>query len=139
MATLKALNVPMESDTSANGTQQRWQTRVPFAASKSGDNLRRTDTRGSRRSGASKKKDAWWKTKLFAGMYNDVRRRAPFYFSDFRDAWDYRVVPATVYMYFAKYVYRQIHATMFKSVMQAENTIDIGYEFQRHLINPETN
>ena len=24
--------------------------------------------------------------------------------SDWTDAWDYRVVPATVYMYFAKYV-----------------------------------
>jgi hypothetical protein len=32
-----------------------------------------------------------------------VRRRAPYYWSDWADAWDYRVVPATVYMYFAKY------------------------------------
>jgi hypothetical protein len=37
-------------------------------------------------------------------MINDVRRRAPYYWSDWADAWDYRVVPATVYMYFAKYV-----------------------------------
>lgn len=36
-------------------------------------------------------------------MINDVRRRAPYYWSDWKDAWDYRVVPATVYMYFAKY------------------------------------
>ena len=48
-----------------------------------------------------KSKDAWWKTTPFSGMVNDVRRRAPFYWSDYRDAWDYRVVPATVYMYFA--------------------------------------
>lgn len=34
-------------------------------------------------------------------MANDVRRRAPYYVSDWLDAWDYRVVPATVYMYFA--------------------------------------
>ncbi|KAB5575857.1 anion exchange family protein [Coniochaeta sp. 2T2.1] len=34
-------------------------------------------------------------------MINDVRRRAPYYWTDWRDAWDYRVVPATVYMYFA--------------------------------------
>lgn len=34
-------------------------------------------------------------------MINDVKRRAPFYWSDWVDAWDYRVVPATVYMYFA--------------------------------------
>ena len=37
-------------------------------------------------------------------MVDDVKRRAPFYLSDWTDAWDYRVVPATVYMYFAKYV-----------------------------------
>lgn len=44
----------------------------------------------------------WWKVHLFQGMVKDVRRRAPYYWSDWRDAWDYRVVPATVYMYFAK-------------------------------------
>ncbi|ORY71235.1 HCO3 transporter family-domain-containing protein [Pseudomassariella vexata] len=43
----------------------------------------------------------WWKVHLFRGMVNDIRRRAPYYWSDWRDAWDYRVVPATVYMYFA--------------------------------------
>lgn len=35
-------------------------------------------------------------------MIDDVKRRAPYYLSDFTDAWDYRVIPATVYMYFAK-------------------------------------
>ncbi|KAH7166027.1 HCO3 transporter family-domain-containing protein [Dactylonectria macrodidyma] len=44
---------------------------------------------------------AWWKIHLFRGMVNDLRRRAPYYVSDWTDAWDYRVVPATVYMYFA--------------------------------------
>lgn len=62
----------------------------------------------------------WW---LFRGMVNDIRRRAPFYMSDWTDAWDYRVVPSTgkgnhtdmdciginifdgtVYMFFAKCV-----------------------------------
>ncbi|KAI0525643.1 HCO3 transporter family-domain-containing protein [Xylaria bambusicola] len=43
----------------------------------------------------------WWKIHLFRGMVNDVRRRAPYYWSDWIDAWDYRVIPATVYMYFA--------------------------------------
>ncbi|KAI5865473.1 HCO3 transporter family-domain-containing protein [Durotheca rogersii] len=46
--------------------------------------------------------DSWWRIHLFRGMVNDVRRRAPFYASDWLDAWDYRVVPSTVYMYFAK-------------------------------------
>ena len=44
----------------------------------------------------------WWRIKYGRGMLNDIKRRAPFYWSDWRDAWDYRVVPATVYMYFAK-------------------------------------
>ncbi|KAJ4268355.1 hypothetical protein NW762_002418 [Fusarium torreyae] len=47
------------------------------------------------------KKEAWWKIHLFRGMINDIRRRLPYYVSDWTDAWDYRVVPATVYMYFA--------------------------------------
>ncbi|KAF1917952.1 HCO3 transporter family-domain-containing protein [Ampelomyces quisqualis] len=49
----------------------------------------------------SPEKKAWWRTRLFSGMINDVRRRAPCYWSDWIDARDYRVVPATVYMYFA--------------------------------------
>ncbi|KFX85995.1 hypothetical protein O988_09819 [Pseudogymnoascus sp. VKM F-3808] len=59
---------------------------------------RRTRTRSSAGGGRT---PAWWKVRLFRGMVKDVRRRAPFYWSDWTDAWDYRVVPATVYMYFA--------------------------------------
>ncbi|MCJ1486711.1 Boron transporter 1, partial [Schaereria dolodes] len=43
----------------------------------------------------------WWRIRPFRGMINDIKRRAPYYWSDWKDAWDYRVVPATVYMYFA--------------------------------------
>lgn len=43
----------------------------------------------------------WYKIRWFKGMADDVKRRAPFYLSDWTDAWDYRVVPATIYMYFA--------------------------------------
>ncbi|CCU76712.1 putative boron transporter 1 [Blumeria hordei DH14] len=46
--------------------------------------------------------EKWWKIHLFRGIVNDIKRRFPFYWSDWLDAWDYRVVPATVYMYFAK-------------------------------------
>jgi hypothetical protein len=56
----------------------------------------------SRASRKTAREPKWWKVRLFRGMVNDVRRRAPFYWSDWVDAWDYRVVPATVYMYFAK-------------------------------------
>lgn len=55
---------------------------------------------------SSTRKRKWWRIQLFRGMINDVRRRAPFYWSDWTDAWDYRVMPATVYMYFAKYALR---------------------------------
>ncbi|OLL26157.1 putative transporter [Neolecta irregularis DAH-3] len=37
----------------------------------------------------------------FVGIINDIKRRAPFYVSDWTDAWDYRIVPASIYMFFA--------------------------------------
>ncbi|ROT39246.1 putative chloride-bicarbonate anion exchanger AE2 [Sodiomyces alkalinus F11] len=46
-------------------------------------------------------RERWWTIHLFRGILRDLRRRAPYYASDWTDAWDYRVVPATVYMYFA--------------------------------------
>ncbi|KAH6655096.1 anion exchange family protein [Truncatella angustata] len=55
----------------------------------------------SHASQGSTRPDSWWKIHLFRGMINDIRRRAPYYWSDYKDAWDYRVVPATIYMYFA--------------------------------------
>ena len=62
------------------------------------DEITRTST------GRSKKRQPkWWKVRLFRGVIGDVKRRAPYYWSDWKDAWDYRVVPATTYMYFAKY------------------------------------
>ncbi|KAK4242288.1 HCO3 transporter family-domain-containing protein [Achaetomium macrosporum] len=48
-----------------------------------------------------KRPSRWWKVHLFRGMVNDIRKRAPYYVSDWVDAWNYRVVPATVYMFFA--------------------------------------
>lgn len=63
----------------------------------------RTRTRGRGRGEAIlSTENKWWKIHPFRGMVNDLRRRAPYYASDWRDAWNYRVVPATVYMYFAK-------------------------------------
>lgn len=61
--------------------------------------LRRASTAASAQSSQSK----WWRVRLFRGMIKDVKRRAPYYWSDWLDAWDYRIIPATVYMYFAKY------------------------------------
>ncbi|KAL7903458.1 HCO3 transporter family domain-containing protein [Trichoderma sp. SZMC 28014] len=49
----------------------------------------------------TRRNEAWWSIHPFRGMVNDIRRRAPYYASDWLDAWDYRVVPATVFMYFA--------------------------------------
>ncbi|KAF2201426.1 hypothetical protein GQ43DRAFT_440602 [Delitschia confertaspora ATCC 74209] len=77
---------------------------MPFTFSKARHaegGLNRETTLSTRRTTASARNDKWWKIHLFRGMINDVRRRAPYYWSDWTDAWDYRVVPATVYMYFA--------------------------------------
>ncbi|CAE7059913.1 unnamed protein product [Rhizoctonia solani] len=37
----------------------------------------------------------------FSGMISDVKARAPYYLSDWTDAWTYRVVPATAMIFFA--------------------------------------
>lgn len=34
------------------------------------------------------------------GIYRDLKGRLPYYLSDWTDSWNYRVVPATIYMYF---------------------------------------
>jgi boron transporter len=65
------------------------------------DGLSRQPTQRSHAS--TRRKPQWWKVRLFRGMIDDVKRRAPYYWSDWKDAWDYRVAPATIYMYFAKY------------------------------------
>jgi hypothetical protein len=39
-------------------------------------------------------------SKPFRGMYHDVRRRLPYYGSDFRDGWAYRVFAGTIRIYF---------------------------------------
>jgi hypothetical protein len=66
-------------------------------------NMSRQHSRSSGGSAATASTERWWKVHLFQGMVKDIRRRTPYYWSDWTDAWDYRVVPATVYMYFAKY------------------------------------
>jgi hypothetical protein len=40
--------------------------------------------------------------RLFRGMYHDVRRRLPYYWSDIRDALTYRTIASTIRMYFVK-------------------------------------
>ena len=45
-----------------------------------------------------------WIRRLGAGIRLDIRARAPWYLSDWTDAWNCRVVPATALIFFAKYV-----------------------------------
>lgn len=75
-----------------NRSQMDEQQQMHVLTSDGGHHGDATSSRSIRRS--------WWKIKWFHGVTNDIRRRAPFYWSDWSDAWDYRVVPATVYMYF---------------------------------------
>ncbi|KAG5420095.1 hypothetical protein I9W82_001975 [Candida metapsilosis] len=35
------------------------------------------------------------------GIYNDLKTRLPYYKSDFKDAWNYRVIPATLSIFFS--------------------------------------
>lgn len=45
-----------------------------------------------------KRKQAWyirWIKSWGSGMKNDIVHRLPYYWSDWTDAWNYRVVPAT--------------------------------------------
>ncbi|KIP02729.1 hypothetical protein PHLGIDRAFT_283464 [Phlebiopsis gigantea 11061_1 CR5-6] len=42
-----------------------------------------------------------WSIGLFRGITRDIRARAPYYVSDWTDAWNYRVVPAIVLIFFA--------------------------------------
>ncbi|KAH8824795.1 HCO3 transporter family-domain-containing protein [Flagelloscypha sp. PMI_526] len=42
-----------------------------------------------------------WVKNLGGGMLLDIRSRGPYYISDWRDAWNYRVVPATALIFFA--------------------------------------
>ncbi|RFU73742.1 hypothetical protein TARUN_8515 [Trichoderma arundinaceum] len=80
---------------------------APFSRTASGQGLpamataSRSRDVGSSISTARQREEAWWSIHPFRGMVNDIRRRAPYYVSDWFDAWDYRVVPATVFMYFA--------------------------------------
>jgi hypothetical protein len=38
----------------------------------------------------------------FRGIIRDIKARGPFYVSDWTDAWNYRVVPATALTFFSK-------------------------------------
>ncbi len=38
----------------------------------------------------------------FSGIIQDIRARAPYYLSDWTDAWNYRVIPATLLIFCAK-------------------------------------
>ncbi|KXN88128.1 hypothetical protein AN958_07587 [Leucoagaricus sp. SymC.cos] len=42
-----------------------------------------------------------WYRRLGAGIHMDIRARGPWYLSDWTDAWNYRVVPATALIFFA--------------------------------------
>ncbi|KAK7547067.1 HCO3 transporter family-domain-containing protein [Phyllosticta citricarpa] len=86
-------------------TRRPWQKRMSLLSWKPQptareERLHREHTRASTRT-TSTMHVKFLGIRWFEGMINDLRRRAPFFVSDWTDAWDYRVVPATIYMYFA--------------------------------------
>ena len=59
---------------------------------------RRKDKDGNEENMSGKRKQAWyirWIKGWGSGMRNDITNRLPYYGSDWTDAWNYRVVPAT--------------------------------------------
>lgn len=68
---------------------------LPSAATSASVTLQRTIS--------SPTKHVAWFRKLGAGIRLDICTRAPWYISDWSDAWNYRVVPATALIFFAKY------------------------------------
>lgn len=65
-----------------------------------GSNSRMMDRRKDETdsSNTTRKKQAWyirWVKSWGSGMKNDIVKRLPYYKSDWTDAWNYRVVPAT--------------------------------------------
>lgn len=53
------------------------------------------------RAGATRKRRRW-RSMPGAGICLDIKARAPWYWSDWKDAWNYRVLPATALIFFAK-------------------------------------
>ena len=110
------MHLNRQTSSAARSPKKPWQSRRPpsFRSSKS---QTRRDPETDRLSGETPRQSTasqrrtpkWWKIRLFRGMIDDVKRRLPYYWSDWRDAWDYRVIPATVYMYFAKYDHTFFH------------------------------
>lgn len=96
-------------DGGGTGARDGSHREAPFSSTTSNQRPPFMTTAMARDDGAStltrqRDEEAWWSIHPFRGMINDIRRRAPYYVSDWLDAWDYRVVPATVFMFFAKYV-----------------------------------
>ncbi|KAH0607035.1 uncharacterized protein H6S33_003023 [Morchella sextelata] len=86
------------SSTSFNHGQARLKEQPPQHTAHT-NRLSTTMSRGSIGGGTASTKRTMW---LGRGMVNDIRRRAPYYWSDWTDAWDYRIIPSTIYMFFAK-------------------------------------
>ena len=55
---------------------------------------------------------------LGAGIISDIRARIPWYLSDWTDAWNYRVVPATAHIFFAKYVDEYYALSLLSQMLQ---------------------
>ncbi|SRR6266550_3990775 len=59
-----------------------------------------------------------WVKGLGVGIRRDIRARAPYYVSDWTDAWNYRVVPATALIFFANYVAAVFPFCVFTDMIQ---------------------
>ncbi len=71
----------------------------------SGSSQFRLDPEKSRASYSYDMESGWRRWRLLRpglGMYHDVKRRMPYYWSDITDAFTYRTIASTIRMYFVK-------------------------------------
>ncbi|KAL1638926.1 hypothetical protein SLS58_008511 [Diplodia intermedia] len=136
-----AYSLPGQRRSSHASTDRRsrkpWQKRRPLASWKmrpaggSDDRLSRHATRASARTASTHRHAKWWQIRWCRGIVHDIRRRAPYYVSDWTDAWDYRVVPATIYMYFANFgvnevLLASVLASVVFSIFSAQPLVIVG-------------
>lgn len=68
---------------------------IPMTRRRTGSSVQYTrEIQPAQTDGAERTPRKWYLL-IGRGMYRDVRNRLPYYRSDWTDAWNYRVVPAT--------------------------------------------
>jgi hypothetical protein len=96
MATIQDPNLTLVTPTPLNLTRAPTPTVTPIVISENVDNERHNanDNRWKR---------IWIRLgRPFSGIIRDISTRLPYYISDWTDAYNYRIIPATAMVFFSK-------------------------------------